>query len=203
MSRLADALRPCGPIADPAAAERARETLLKAADRDGWTTLLEAAWPALAPVFAASPYLFSLARRRPNSLRAILENDPLAHLDEILVAARIVGGQAQEAGRKTLRDLKADLHLLTALCDLGGVWDLNAVTAALTHFADVALEVALGLAARAEQERGTLNPPPSGAQGPVPGLFCIAMGKQGAFELNYSSDIDICIFYEPAAMLLT
>jgi [glutamine synthetase] adenylyltransferase / [glutamine synthetase]-adenylyl-L-tyrosine phosphorylase len=203
LPRLADKLTLCGPVTDTIAATRARDTLAKAAEEHGWLPLLDPVWQALVPVFAASPYLFSLARRRPSSLRAILENDPLAHLDEILVAARIAGGQAQEAGRKTLRDLKADLHLLTALCDLGGVWDLNAVTAALTHFADVALEVALGLAARAEQERGTLNPPPSGAQGPVPGLFCFAMGKQGAFELNYSSDIDICIFYEPAAMLLT
>ncbi|MDB5494453.1 MAG: glutamate-ammonia-ligase adenylyltransferase, partial [Phenylobacterium sp.] len=35
------------------------------------------------------------------------------------------------------------------------------------------------------------------AEGPVPGWFCIAMGKQGAFELNYSSDIDVSVFYEP------
>jgi glutamate-ammonia-ligase adenylyltransferase len=33
--------------------------------------------------------------------------------------------------------------------------------------------------------------------GPAPGLFCIAMGKHGAFELNYSSDIDFSIFYAP------
>ena len=31
----------------------------------------------------------------------------------------------------------------------------------------------------------------------MPGLFCIAMGKYGAFELNYSSDIDFSVFYDP------
>ncbi|HET6970773.1 MAG TPA: bifunctional [glutamine synthetase] adenylyltransferase/[glutamine synthetase]-adenylyl-L-tyrosine phosphorylase, partial [Phenylobacterium sp.] len=36
-----------------------------------------------------------------------------------------------------------------------------------------------------------------GAAGPVPGLFCIAMGKHGAFELNYSSDIDVSVFFDP------
>ncbi|MGH7024347.1 MAG: bifunctional [glutamine synthetase] adenylyltransferase/[glutamine synthetase]-adenylyl-L-tyrosine phosphorylase, partial [Caulobacteraceae bacterium] len=39
-----------------------------------------------------------------------------------------------------------------------------------------------------------------GEEGPVPGFFIIAMGKHGAFELNYSSDIDLMVFHEPAAL---
>jgi len=37
---------------------------------------------------------------------------------------------------------------------------------------------------------------------PVPGLFILAMGKYGAGELNYSSDIDFCVFYDPEIIAL-
>ncbi|EJL26965.1 glutamine synthetase adenylyltransferase, partial [Caulobacter sp. AP07] len=134
-------------------------------------------------------------------LPLILESDPDARLAEILVAAEAVAAEPDfETARRVLRDLKADLHLLTALCDLGGAWDLDAVTGALTHFADAALQASLAQAARLEVTRGALTHVGEGPDGPIPGLFCIAMGKHGAFELNYSSDIDFSIFYAPEAL---
>jgi glutamate-ammonia-ligase adenylyltransferase len=48
-----------------------------------------------------------------------------------------------------LRVLKAEAHLLTAMCDLGGVWGLDQVTGAMTRFADASLQAALNLSARA------------------------------------------------------
>jgi glutamate-ammonia-ligase adenylyltransferase len=51
-------------------------------------------------------------------------------------------------------------------------------------------------------EAGRLTRLGEGAEGPVPGWFCIAMGKQGAFELNYSSDIDVSVFFDPERMPL-
>jgi glutamate-ammonia-ligase adenylyltransferase len=99
-----------------------------------------------------------------------------------------------------LRLLKQELHLLTALADLGGVWDLDQVTGALTRFADAAVAAALTSAAGGELDAGRLTRLGSGEQGPVPGWFCIAMGKQGAFELNYSSDIDVSVFFDPEAL---
>ena len=200
MVRLAQRLKPCGPVADDAAAGRICEALAKAAKAGGWPDLLDQAWPALAPVFGASPYLASLARRRPPSLKATLDSDPTARLDTVLAQTAEAAKADLDQAPKILRDLKADLHLLAALCDLGGVWGLDEVTGALTRFADAALIAALTLAARGEVERGGLTVVGDSASGPVPGLFCIAMGKHGAFELNYSSDIDICVFYEPDAM---
>ncbi|MFZ5670863.1 MAG: bifunctional [glutamine synthetase] adenylyltransferase/[glutamine synthetase]-adenylyl-L-tyrosine phosphorylase [Pseudomonadota bacterium] len=198
-SRLADRLSPCGPVLDGKAAERTRELL---AARIGGAALT-AAWPALAPVFGASPYLAGLARRRPAALLETLEADPDARLATLLERARAQADETDEdAARRVLRELKGDLHLLTALADLGGVWDLDPVTDALARFADAALHAALALAARGEIERGRLVPAPPGPAGPVPGLMIIAMGKHGAFELNYSSDIDITFFYEPERLPL-
>ncbi|MDP9102599.1 MAG: hypothetical protein M3N05_01150, partial [Pseudomonadota bacterium] len=61
---LALRLKPCGPVLDAKAALRAREA--------GGESLAPA-WPALEPVFAAAPYLASLARRWPNKLTGLLE----------------------------------------------------------------------------------------------------------------------------------
>ncbi|MFN3521911.1 MAG: bifunctional [glutamine synthetase] adenylyltransferase/[glutamine synthetase]-adenylyl-L-tyrosine phosphorylase [Phenylobacterium sp.] len=202
MTRLADRLAPCGPIADPKAAARLHEILEEAAREDGWTELLDAAWPSLAPAFAAAPYLAGLARRDPARVRVLLEADPDAQFADLMArTAQAAAELPDEAGRR-LRRLKAEAHLLIALSDLGGAWKLDQVTGALTRFADATVAAALESLARAEVEAGRLARLGQGEDGPVPGWFCIAMGKQGAYELNYSSDIDISVFYEPEALLV-
>ncbi|HEY2659369.1 MAG TPA: bifunctional [glutamine synthetase] adenylyltransferase/[glutamine synthetase]-adenylyl-L-tyrosine phosphorylase [Caulobacteraceae bacterium] len=203
-ARLAELLRPCGPVIDAAGAERAFEATAAAATREGWSELLAQAEPALRPVFAASPYLASLARLRPAMLGRVLGEAPEARLEAILAAATRLETEPSTPGQvaRGLRQLKAETHLLTALADLGGVWDLDAVTAALTRFADAALRAAVAEAARGEIARGRLKPALAPGQGPIPGLFCIAMGKYGAFELNYSSDIDFSVFFDPDVLPL-
>jgi glutamate-ammonia-ligase adenylyltransferase len=197
---LVAALAVSGPVVDLEAADRARERLAESAADAGWGETLDAAWPALAPIFAASPYLFGLARRWPDRLRADLDEDPAARLAAILAATEALSGGADDL-RAPLRRLKGELHLLTALADLGGVWDLDQVTDALSRFADVSINAALRAVAEDQRLRGKLVSPPDDARGPVPGLFGLAMGKHGAFELNYSSDIDISLFWEPDALI--
>ncbi|WP_303697530.1 bifunctional [glutamine synthetase] adenylyltransferase/[glutamine synthetase]-adenylyl-L-tyrosine phosphorylase [Brevundimonas naejangsanensis] len=196
---LAARLQPCGPVRDAEAAARLHGRLIEAADADGWRTTLDAAWGALEPVFAASPYLAGLARRWPDRLRRTLDGDPEARLADILAAADALNAAPDEA-KAPLRHLKAELHLLTALCDLGGVWDLDQVTGALSRFADASARAALRILADDWRRRGRLISAPDDPRGPVPGLFVLAMGKGGAFELNYSSDIDLSLFYEPEAL---
>jgi len=196
---LAARLQPCGPVRDAEAAARLHERLIEAAGADGWRATLDAAWGALLPVFAASPYLAGLARRWPDRLRRTLDSDPEARLAEILAATDALSGAPDEA-KAPLRHLKAELHLLTALCDLGGVWDLDQVTGALSRFADGAARAALRIIADDWRRRGRLISAPDDPRGPVPGLFVLAMGKGGAFELNYSSDIDLSLFYEPEVL---
>lgn len=200
MTSLGPRLTPCGPVLDARAAQAQRERLADGLG-DRWP-VVEAAWPALAPVFAASPYLAGLARRDEPRLVALLEADPDARFEDILARTAEAGGLETAPAKATLRKLKAETHLLTALCDLGGVWDLDRVTGALTRFADASLAAALAVAARAELEAGRLTRLGEGAEGPVPGWFCIAMGKQGAYELNYSSDVDVSVFFEPDALAL-
>ncbi len=198
---LGELIRACGPITDAGAADRARERLAEAAAEQGWSDVLGATWPALAPVFAASPYLTSLATRSPGRLSRLLSRAAETSLTDILARVETCVGEAEiDAAEARLRILKGDLHLLSALADLGGVWPLDAVTDAMTRFADAAVHAALGLAAREAVIRGRLAFVADGPAGPMPGLFVIGMGKFGAFELNYSSDIDLIVFYEPDAI---
>lgn len=192
-------LKPCGPVRHAEAAGRIHERLVEAAEANGWRATLDGAWGALEPVFAASPYLGGLARRWPERLRQILETAPEARLAEILAATDAIDGPADEA-KAPLRWLKAELHLLTALADLGGVWDLDAVTGALSRFADATAQAALRCLAHDQRRRGKLTSAADDPRGPVPGLFVLAMGKGGAFELNYSSDIDLSLFFEPEVL---
>ncbi len=111
-------------------------------------------------MFAASPYLLGLARRRPEQLKTILESEPKARLRAILDAATALQAASPDAAGAELRRLKAELHLLTALCDLGGMWDLDVVTGALSDFADAAVRTALACAAAQEIDRGACSRPP-------------------------------------------
>ena len=196
MTALGARIQPCGPVVDPRPADR----LLDAVEALG--PLSPNARSALAPVFGASTYLAGLARRDPARLVRLLESDPDAHLEALLGATRALAAELPETVGPGLRRLKAEIHLLTALADLGGVWNLDQVTGALARFADAALATALASAALAEIAAGRMRPTDDAAHGPVPGFFCIAMGKHGAFELNYSSDIDISIFFEPERLPL-
>ncbi|MEL6479119.1 MAG: bifunctional [glutamine synthetase] adenylyltransferase/[glutamine synthetase]-adenylyl-L-tyrosine phosphorylase [Pseudomonadota bacterium] len=155
-------------------------------------------FPALlAGAAAASPYLDKLISRDPAWVEEIGATAPESALSDLLDHTRTgIEGAASmaEIGRR-LRWAKARMALLVALADLGGVWDLSAVTGALSRFADWAVaRTADWLLAR------------DLAAGKLPGLsmtdlasgagYCVlAMGKHGARELNYSSDIDlICLF---------
>ncbi|MFT4089496.1 MAG: bifunctional [glutamine synthetase] adenylyltransferase/[glutamine synthetase]-adenylyl-L-tyrosine phosphorylase [Asticcacaulis sp.] len=202
---LIDRLQPCGPVLNEGAVAHNFEAIAEDAETDGWTDIFERAKPGLAPVVSSSPYLASLMRRDPKRLRETLVEAPEARLKAILLETEAltqaaISGEASpdtDAAKKRLRQLKADTHLLTALADLGDVWNLDHVTAALTRFADAVTEAAIALAVREERDRGRLKPyDPAGERGVLPGLFVLAMGKHGAGELNYSSDIDITFFCE-------
>jgi len=187
-----------GPVVDVGQAQRTLASLQPAAERDGWAGLLADAWPALEPVFGASSYLAAIVRRSPDRLRKVLTQAPDVRLAALLSDTAMAGALPPAKAGAALRSLKADLHLVTALCDLGGLWNLEQVTGALTRFADAALAAALSSACREEAMLGRLK-----ADAVMPdGYFCVAMGKYGAFELNYSSDIDYSVFYEPDALPL-
>lgn len=99
--------------------------------------------------------------------------------------------------KTALRRAKRRIALWSALCDLAGVWAFEDVTRALTTFADHAVSHALDFGLKQQITRKKLPPWMAEQSSEQLGLFVLAMGKMGASELNYSSDIDlICLFDE-------
>ncbi|MDH3772495.1 MAG: glutamine-synthetase adenylyltransferase, partial [Nitrospirota bacterium] len=98
-----------------------------------------------------------------------------------------------------LRASKRRVALLAALADLAELWQVEEVTRALTQFADRAVQCALESALFEAIQRGDLDLELDGGTRlqERSGLFVIGMGKLGAFELNYSSDIDVIVLFDP------
>jgi len=76
------------------------------------------------------------------------------------------------------------------------------ITAALTDLAVASVQSALRYLLRQEAARGRLSPPNPDSPEDDSGLVVLAMGKMGAGELNYSSDIDLIVFFDSAAPTL-
>ncbi|OAF11059.1 bifunctional [glutamine synthetase] adenylyltransferase/[glutamine synthetase]-adenylyl-L-tyrosine phosphorylase [Bradyrhizobium neotropicale] len=158
----------------------------------------------LAGIAEFSPYLFDLVRADPARLIRLLQCDPDAHLAALIEGARsAVFAAADEAEvMRVLRRMKAETALLIALCDIGGIWPVMRVTAALTDVAVSSVQAALQFMLRQEAARGKLSPSNPEAPEEGCGLIVLAMGKMGAGELNYSSDIDLIVFFDPEATTL-
>lgn len=140
-----------------------------------------------------SPYLKHLMERETEWIAGAFEA-PEEALDAVFAALREV---ATDALPDALREAKRRVALLTGLADLAGVWPLELVTGALTEFADLACSLALRATIGTEIKRGKLPGMSEEDLDTAGGMVVLAMGKMGAHELNYSSDIDlICLFDE-------
>ncbi|CAA9520206.1 MAG: Glutamate-ammonia-ligase adenylyltransferase [uncultured Sphingomonadaceae bacterium] len=88
-----------------------------------------------------------------------------------------------------LRVARRRLSLVLALGDLAGLLPLEAVVARLSGFADRALDLTI----RAAIAERAPDAEPAG-------FAAIALGKHGSRELNFSSDIDPILLYDPATL---
>jgi glutamate-ammonia-ligase adenylyltransferase len=151
-----------------------------------------------------SPYLFDLVRADAARGIRLLECQPEPHLAQLIeTTCREVSAASSEAeAMQLLRRMKAEAALLIALCDIGGVWPVMRVTAALTDLAVASVQAALRYLLRQEAVRGKLSPPDLARPEDNSGLVVLAMGKMGAGELNFSSDIDLIVFFDSAAPTL-
>jgi [glutamine synthetase] adenylyltransferase / [glutamine synthetase]-adenylyl-L-tyrosine phosphorylase len=184
-----------GPFPSPFDSARAARTL--AALGEGGFTPEGRARALLESAFGNSPFLCRLALRERAFLAALPEQSP----DEILANIEADAAAAAHASdianaMAILRQAKRRAALCIALADIAEIWGVTKVTAALTRFADVCVRASLRFAlvqAAARAEFGERDPEKLEAQ---TGVIVLAMGKYGAFELNYSSDIDLIVFYD-------
>ena len=190
---------------DPAAAALAVDRFSErgAAERDF------AASPAGAALLAAlgghSPYLAELAVRESAALLALAARGPDAAFERALdPLAHIDPATPRPALAAILRQAKRQGALAAAVADITGLWPLDRVTGALSDLAEAAIDAACAHLLRDAAARGELRL--SGASRADPrlvgrnsGLVVLGMGKLGGRELNYSSDVDLMVLYEPTA----
>ncbi len=139
---------------------------------------------ALTRAEAHAPHLRLLMARHPDVRDKLAAGD----LDDALAIHRMPLDPDEPVGR-ALRRAKGQLALAVAIGDLAGLLDLEDVTHCLSDFADMALDKAI--AAAIEHYR-------PGAE--ARGLSAIALGKHGSRELNYSSDIDPILLFDPQTL---
>ena len=152
----------------------------------------------------ASPYLFDLLRADAARAIRLFGCTPELHLARLIEhTCRDVEAASSEAdAMQLLRWMKSEAALLIALCDIGGVWPVMQVTAGLTDLAVAAVRSALRYLLRQEAARGRWSPSNVDRPEENSGLIVLAMGKMGAGELNFSSDIDLIVFFDAEAATL-
>ena len=154
----------------------------------------------LSGVFGGSSFLSGLAERNPGLLLETLENAPEALFDTILARTReeaAAGGSIRDIMR-VLRQGKNGIAFLVALADLAGTWSVDEVTYRLSVTAGCFVSLAVRFLLKRAAEAGQLHPPVPSEPERGSGLIILGMGKFGAYELNYSSDIDLIVFFDRA-----
>ncbi|SMO32110.1 glutamine-synthetase adenylyltransferase [Paracoccus laeviglucosivorans] len=155
--------------------------------------------PALADLIrgaaGSSPYIAGLIGHEAEWLADTLADPTSPDADMVARVTQGFGDLSADALGPALRLAKRRVALWTALADLGGVWTLERVTGALTDLADRATDLALRVHVAHEAARGKLPDTDADAGG----ITALAMGKMGAGELNYSSDIDLIVYYDDTA----
>lgn len=158
----------------------------------------DAAQTCIASLAGHSPFLARLIERDADALAALFELPPDDAFDALLnhSVAAFQAAVGVEALGAELRIARRKAAVLIAMADHLGLWPVEKVTDALTQFADVAVQGAVNGLIRAAAAKDKIQIIDEEHPAKGTGLTVLGMGKYGAGELNYSSDIDLIVFYD-------
>ena len=159
----------------------------------------------LEAIFGNSPHLSQSLLRDPATFRAYVTEGPEAAFAAVLSeVSRAVSDETDTAkAMKALRVAKRRGGLVIALADIADRWPLERVTGALTALADTTLRLTVAFLLRDAERRGEFALPHPDQPERTSGFFVLGMGKYGAGELNYSSDIDLIVLYDDEKIAYT
>ncbi|MEO3433773.1 bifunctional [glutamine synthetase] adenylyltransferase/[glutamine synthetase]-adenylyl-L-tyrosine phosphorylase [Inquilinus sp. CAU 1745] len=150
-------------------------------------------------IFGNSPFLTEAILKEPSFLNALIEGPVADQVETAIAETEGLGAESDRAKLMAgLRRGKRRVATAAALADIGGLWSLEEVTGALSRFAESALGAATRHLLRDAANRGAIDLADAHAPERGSGLIVLGMGKLGGGELNYSSDIDLIIFYDDA-----
>ena len=163
---------------------------------------------SIGTMFGYSPYLSSIALKNIDFICNLFTKGPNEGIKEVFAHIEAPLSSAIDIAElmEQLRVGKAMLALTCAYADLNCIWPLTRTTQALSQFASKALNIALAFLLTREVRKGNIETPALSTSSTDIinpsicddcGFFILGMGKLGANELNYSSDIDLIALYNP------
>ncbi|WP_299437451.1 bifunctional [glutamine synthetase] adenylyltransferase/[glutamine synthetase]-adenylyl-L-tyrosine phosphorylase [uncultured Rhodospira sp.] len=157
----------------------------------------------LEAVFGNSPFLTACVLREPDWMRRLVADGVDSAAETALATMRAdatAAGDDRTRVMRVLRVAKRRIALTTAVADILGLWSVDTVTAQLSKLAEQALDVCCGHLLTQLHGKGDLVLPRPDRPTFECGLFILGMGKLGAGELNYSSDIDLIVLFDEESM---
>ncbi|MFT6580798.1 MAG: glutamate-ammonia-ligase adenylyltransferase [Alphaproteobacteria bacterium] len=153
----------------------------------------------LSGIFGNSPFLGQCLLLETHILRDFLQVGP-----DVVFSRLLEDLNSQNSDKRRLADIMSLLRiakrraaLLIALADISKTWNLDGVTGALSLFAEKALSLGLSTLLRDAHSDGDITLANPNTPQQDCGYVVLGMGKLGAHELNYSSDIDLIVLYDP------
>jgi [glutamine synthetase] adenylyltransferase / [glutamine synthetase]-adenylyl-L-tyrosine phosphorylase len=184
--------------AEPEAGERLIEAFAKLGAAPARFAKTAQGAALLAALGGNAPYLADLALAEPACLLAAMAKGPDVSFANIIAALQLVPLRASRTElAAALRVAKRRAALTIAIADIGGIWSLTQVTSALSELAGATLSVAIDYLLRELHGRKLIKLPAPAQPANNCGFVALALGKLGARELNYSSDIDLVLLYDP------
>jgi [glutamine synthetase] adenylyltransferase / [glutamine synthetase]-adenylyl-L-tyrosine phosphorylase len=185
---------------DPDAAERLVERFQAIGEREAQVASGPDVQSLLRCLGGNSPYLGELALREPGAiLRLVMDGPQAAFADSLLGLSQVSPAAKRQDVAAELRQAKRVGALITAIADIGDLWPLEGVTGALSELAEATLRLAIRHLLRSAHEAGDIRLQDANRPDLNSGFVALAMGKLGAAELNYSSDIDLILIYDGTA----
>jgi glutamate-ammonia-ligase adenylyltransferase len=152
----------------------------------------------LAAIGGNAPYLADLALAEPAALLATQTDGFDTAFGNIIATLKDLSPQApRDKIARALRLAKRRAALTIALADIGGAWSLTQTTAALSALAQFSLRAAIRHLLAALHTQKLITLPSKADPEQKCGFVALALGKLGAGELNYSSDIDLVLLFDP------
>ena len=205
VTTLAKRIGDIPPVYDSGKAAQALDELAEAATGDeelaalaGYLEPESNTRALIAAIFGASPYLTRIILREPEDLQNLLASDPEKRLESLgsELQSEMAQTPSMDEAMSLLRRYKRKVALLVSLADVGSAWPTMRTAAALSQAARTTLGYATRfLLARAATAGDLLCADPEKPDLSC-GYFVLGMGKLGADELNYSSDVDLIVFYD-------
>ncbi|WP_274629658.1 bifunctional [glutamine synthetase] adenylyltransferase/[glutamine synthetase]-adenylyl-L-tyrosine phosphorylase [Arvimicrobium flavum] len=156
----------------------------------------------LGSVLDLSEFVRDAVRRQPQMLERLFDQtveERLAAINAAIRALPYEEGATEASIMKGLRLLKGESHFLVALSELAGEAEVAQTVRRLSALADACTDAAVDFLLRDAHGQDKLKLPDPGKPAQSSGWIVLGMGKLGACELNFSSDIDLIVFFDPEA----